>query len=428
MYKKFDILIVGAGPAGSTTALCLGNSGLKVAVLEKASFPREKICGDGLTLDVVNQLSHISEKLADSFRNFSLKLSCHGAEIYSPSLHRLILEISPEKEEKPMYICRRIDFDNFLVRQVKEYKNISIFENCVPEKIICNPDHAVIETDKGIFEGSFVVGADGVNSFVAREMGVDRISKENQCVAVRTYYKGLKPLHSGNNIEMYLFKDILPNYLWIFHQSDGTSNVGLGILASVIKKRNINLNKCFEEFLQNELLRPRFENAERIESVKGHVIPLGGERRTISGDRFILTGDAAALVDPVTGEGVANAIRSGRLAAEHIISCFRENRFSPDKNKAYENKIYRKMMPEFRLHQNLQKLLYYPWLINYIIKATARHEEIRSSFQQLLWSLDVHSFRQRIRLILKLIYTLSILLLYVNLCKGNRKKSLRTSA
>lgn len=421
MNRVFDIIIVGAGPAGSITAYCLGNSGYTVAVIDKMQFPREKICGDGLTLDVINQLNAISPLLGKSFQDFQRKLSCSGAEIFSPDSRKITLPVHPAENQKQMFTCKRMDFDYFLVRQLKQFSNITLFEQCIPQNIIQSNENILVETNMGRVEGKILVGADGVNSFVARQMKVQRITKEHQCVALRTYYRGVKPINSGNPIEMYLPKKILPGYIWIFHLEDGTANVGIGILASVINKKGIHLNKIFEELLQEEPLKSRLECATRIDRVKGLVIPLGGKERMISGGRFLLAGDAASLVDPVTGEGVANAIRSGRIAASHIIRCFELNSFSAGFNKEYDSEIYRRMMPEFRLHLTLRKLLKYPYLINHIIGAAASYPEIEGSLYQIMWNLDGSNQLKKLRILFKIAYIFT--LKYLGLSIRSRFKS-----
>jgi len=423
MHRKFDVLIIGAGPAGAATAFCLGKSGLKLAVIDKARFPREKICGDGLTLDVVNQLAIISGELAASFRNFPSKLPCSCAEIFSPDYRQISIAVRPGGEQKPMYTCRRSEFDNFLFQQLKQFENISVFENCHPHSLRIDEDRALLETAEDTFEGRIIIGADGVNSFVARQLGVKRITKEHQCVALRTYYKGLKPLREGSSIEMYLPTEILPGYLWIFHLDDGTSNIGMGMPAVVINRKGINLKSCFEGLLMAEPLKSRLAGAERIEAVRSRIIPLGGLRREISGHRFLLTGDAAALVDPITGEGVGNAIRSGRVAAEQIINCFRADDFSGAFNKAYDAVIYRRMMPEFRFHLKLQTLLYYPRLLNYIVGSAADYPSVGGSLQELIWNLKVNKSGPRVMLVFRLIYMFTLQRLFASVARPKRKRA-----
>ena len=109
MPEKYDVLIIGAGPAGVTTALKLAGSGLKIAIFDKDQFPREKTCGDGLTLDVINQLSLVSDRLADEFLKFSKKLPSYEALLFSPDFSRIRIPYLMKNENKPIYTCRRMD-------------------------------------------------------------------------------------------------------------------------------------------------------------------------------------------------------------------------------------------------------------------------------------------------------------------------------
>ncbi|MCX6281342.1 MAG: geranylgeranyl reductase family protein [Bacteroidetes bacterium] len=423
MHRKSDVIIVGAGPAGVSTAFCLGNSGLEVTLIDKAVFPREKICGDGLTLDVINQLALISDELAASFRDFSGKLPCYSAEIFSPDHRQFSVAVRPQQEERPMYTCRRSGFDYFLIQQLKQFGNVSIFENCHPHSLGIQEEKVLLEAGEDTFEAKIIIGADGVNSFVARELGVTRITKEHQCVALRTYYKGIQPLREGSLIEMYLPEEILPGYLWIFHLGDGSANVGVGMPATVINSKKINLKQCFEGLLMTEPLKSRLEGALRQEAVQGYTIPFGGLRREISGNRFLLAGDAASLVDPITGEGVGNAIRSGRVAAMHIIKCFKADDFSGMFNKAYEAEIYRRMMPEFRFHLKLRSLLNHPSLLNYIIGSAADYPSVERSLQRLIWNLNVNKLGPRIRLVFNLITIFTLQRLFASVFGLKRKRA-----
>ncbi len=424
MTERFDVLVVGAGPAGVTTAIRLADSGLKIAIIDKARFPREKTCGDGLTLDVMNQLSLVSESLETSFRDFPDKLPSYEAFMFSPDLRHVRIPFRLKLENKPFYTCHRIDFDNLLFQQLKQHDTIHVFENCKVQKVELLGDHVVIAADKYIFECKLVVGADGANSVVARQMGVPRIPNEQLAVGLTAYYSGLQPLNQNNPIEIYFFRDILPGYLWIFHHADGKANVGIGMLASAITKKGIDLKKKFSELLSGELLRNRFLNATCKGGIKGHVLPLGAGRRPVSGNRFLLTGDAAGLIEPLTGEGVGNAIRSGRVASEHIINCFKADNFSSDFNKAYDKEIYRRLMPEFRMNNIVQKVMQYPFLVNYIIGSAYSHEKLENAFNDAFIYLQTNTLKSKILFFLKMLYIFTLLNLVVSIFGKSKSKEL----
>lgn len=416
--RKFDVLIVGAGPSGTAAAICLGNSGLNVAVIDKAAFPREKTCGDGLTHDVIKQLGMISDSLASAFEKLPNKQESFGAEIISPDHLHLYIPFYARGVKQPIYTCPRYDFDNFMFGQMKQFGNISVFENCQTEKLSITDGGVLLETSSGNFGGKIILGADGANSFVARQMGVKRVSREHQCVSLRTYYTGLKPLREGAPVEMYILKDVLPGYLWIFHLGDGRANVGIGMLASVITKKKINMNKCFEGLLSSEPLKSRLSGGKQSEPFKGYILPMGGDRRDISGKRFLLAGDAASLVDPSTGEGVGNAIRSGRVAAEHILHCVKADEFSSAFNKAYDKEIYRRMMTEFRFHSRMRNLFNYPWLVNFTIGSAARHKKMEASLQKALLNLHSNKWTSNVMFVMRILYIYTIQIVWVSLFPG----------
>ncbi len=404
MNRKFDILIVGAGPAGSSAALCLAGSGLRIAVFDKARFPRNKTCGDGLTHDVIKQLGMISPVLLEHFHRDLMKSASYGIEFIAPDHSRLYVPFLVNGKNLPIYTCSRTDFDNFLLSHLRGLENVSIFEECDCINIIRNPGGVVLETGNGSFEGEIIVGADGVNSFVARQMEIGRLPKENICVSLRTYYRGLKPTRAESLLEIYLLKDTLPGYLWIFHLPGGIANIGLGMMATVVNRRKINLNELFRKLLESEPLKSRLKEGEQIEPFKGYNLPLGGTRRVISGERFLLAGDAAALVDPISGEGVGNAIRSGRVAAAHIADCFKTNDFSGHFNQAYDKEIYRRMIPEFRLHENLRRLFRNGPMAEFFLGSAARHPKMESALHKAMMAVNPQKKTEVIGFFLKLVY------------------------
>ena len=413
MPEKFDVLIVGAGPAGITTALKLAGSGLKIAIIDKAQFPREKTCGDGLTLDVMNQLPLVSESLAEAFRNFPKKLPSYEAVLFSPDLRHVTIPFRIKSENKPIFTCQRSDFDNLLFGQLKQHENISVFENCKAQKIQITDKHVVISSDEFIFEGSIVVGSDGANSLVSRQMGLKRIPKEQTAVGLTAYYTGLKPLNEKNPIELYLFRDIMPGYLWIFHLGDGKANVGIGMLSSAITTKGIDIKKKFNELMSANPLKDRFVNANCENGIKGHILPLGFDRRPISGNRFLLAGDAAALIEPLTGEGVGNAIRSGRVAAEHILNCFETKDFSATFNKAYDKEVYRRVIPEFKMYNLVQKFIKYPSLLNFVIGSTYSYPSLEDAFNDAFIHLQTSSLKSKLVFTAKIFYIFTLKNLFV---------------
>jgi geranylgeranyl reductase family protein len=375
--KRFDVLIIGAGPAGAAAAIELGRSGLAVAVLDKAKFPRDKTCGDALSVDVVNQLSMLAPDLATSFQKFERKVPSYGVTIYSPGHHRVDIPFVYKGAKTAGYICTRLDFDNLLFEHLKNFPNVQVFENCKVEIVETQYEKIVVRSSMGIFNGKMLIGADGAHSIVARKMALHKTEKEHNSAGLRIYYEGVKAFHSENFIELYFFREILPGYLWIFPLPDNKANVGIGMLSSEVSRKNVDLKKILQHFLTtDQRFKERFQNAKPLETVKGYNLPLGSKKRNLSGDHFLLTGDAAALIDPFSGEGIANAIRSGRVAAAHTLKCFQHSDFSKAFNLQYDEEIYRRMWKELKLSRTLQRLCRYPSIFNFIVKKANRNKEV----------------------------------------------------
>ena len=387
--KIFDVVIVGAGPSGAPCAIKLADSGLKVALLDKASFPRDKTCGDALSVDVINQLSMLSGELAQEFEALENKIPSYGVKIFSPDHNFIDIPFIHKNEKSCGYISPRINFDNLLFQHAKQYANIHIFENCVVNSVTVKEEIAKLETSVGTFTANIVIGADGAHSVVSKQLGNIKVEKEHYSAGLRVYYEGVTNFHDENYIELHFFKNILPCYLWIFPLAGNKANVGIGLLSSVVSKKKINLKETLQDLLKTHPhLKSRFENATALETIKGYGLPLGSKKRNISGERFLLTGDAAALIDPFTGEGIANAIRSGRVAAAHVVDCFQQKNFSAAFNKNYDKEIYRRMWKEFKISRTLQRLVSYPALFNFVIRKARQSKYLQKIFIDALANIE----------------------------------------
>jgi geranylgeranyl reductase family protein len=373
--KKFDVLIAGAGPAGTSAAISLEKSGLSVGLFDKGKFPRDKICGDALSVDVVNQLKILSPELSVSFDQLSSKIPSYGVQIFSPDGNHIDIPFVHNQEKRSGYVCPRLDFDNLLMQHARNLSNVSIFEEHNINAVESRKDQIRLETNHGSFSAPLIVGADGAHSVVSKNLVGEKPDKDHYSAGLRVYYEGVSGFHSENFIELHFFRDILPGYLWIFPLPENKANVGIGMLSSVVSKKKVNLKETLHKLLCTDTrFKERFKNAQPMEAVKGFGLPLGSKKRRLSGERFLLTGDAASLIDPFTGEGVANAIRSGRVAAGHILKCFEKNDFSKSFNLRYDEEIYRRMWKELRLSRALQQLCKYPWLFNFVVrKANESH-------------------------------------------------------
>ena len=387
--QKFDVIIVGAGPAGSSCAIALAGSGLTVALVDKGIFPRDKICGDALSIDVVNQLAMLSSQLATDFASLENKIASYGVKIFSTKFDSVTIPVFYKGEKKCGYVSPRLAFDDFLFNHAKKISNIHCFENCAIDKIEQHAGAVIVYAGTLQLEAAIVIGADGAHSIVGKQLANTIVDKDHYSAGLRVYYDAVTGFEEGDHIELHFFKKVVPGYLWIFPLANNRANVGIGMLSSVVAKRKINLKETLQELLTvHPHLSKRFENAKPMETVKGFGLPLGSKKRNISGERFLLIGDAASLIDPFSGEGIGNAMRSGRIAAKHIQECFKTNDFSASFNKQYDREIYRKMWKEFRISRLLMKVTNYTWLCDLIVKKANSNAYINKLMMEGLASVD----------------------------------------
>jgi menaquinone-9 beta-reductase len=397
VIKEYDIIIVGSGPAGASCALQLADSGLRIAVTDKAVFPRDKTCGDALSGNVMNVLKKLPGGIYDKFlNNVENKLPSWGIKFIAPNHNNLDIPFLSNNNEKPLippgFICKRIDFDNFLFQQLKSYKNIDIYENCEIKSIKMLDRFAEAESNNDTFLAKLIVGADGAYSVLRKSLSDEsyKTDKSANCLGLRAYYENVTGFNKENYIELYFLKDILPGYFWIFPMQGNAANVGIGMLSDYISKRKINLKSVMLDIIKNHpLIAPRFKNAKLIREIKGYPLPLGTKKNRISGKRFILTGDSASLIDPFTGEGVGNAMQSGYIAAEQIIECFTHNDFSETFIMNYDKRLYSKIWQELRISRTLQNLSKYSLLFNLVVNKANKNDTLKSTIIKMINNTDL---------------------------------------
>ncbi len=342
--KHYDLIIIGGGPAGLACAIRLKDSGLKVALLEKADYPKQEVCGDGLTSDVYNQLPKLSQDLADAFQQSAECTRIQQLDVKYLNMRERNFMLSQDgKEVFHLFTCPRAHFDSLLFAEAKKSKEVEFYTNCKVLKVEYNPDDVLVQTSKGEFSASMLVAGDGIQSVALRNLQKDGTKIKAQTKpypAVQAYYKNVK-MKRQNGIKIFFYKDILPGYLWIFPLADGRFNVGITLPHPQKHKDQGNLMQVMETLVQTHPnLKPLFSEAERITPIKGRPISASKHKHALSGGRFLLIGDAAYLTNPFTGEGIGNALRSGRLAAETVKEAFLSKNFSAQNLKAYDTRYY----------------------------------------------------------------------------------------
>jgi len=320
-----DVVIVGAGPGGSAAAYFLARAGRDVLLLEKDAFPREKVCGDGLTPRGVAQLEALglhdeAKGLAPGFRR-SDGLRVHGGGV--------VLELPwPTLEDWPGHsvTCTRMQLDERLARHAVAAGARLRERTEVVGPIWHGGDGVRVggvewkdeDGRTGVVRAPVVIACDGASGRFAVTLGRHRREDRPLGVAVRTYYEN--PREGDQWLSSFLDlregDDLLPGYGWIFPMADGTVNVGLGLLDTSTHFQKVSYRKLLDRWaaaLPDEWGTTR---DRQVGGVRSGALPMGFNRTPLHDRGVLLVGDAGGMVNPFNGEGIAYAMEAAQVAAE----------------------------------------------------------------------------------------------------------------
>ncbi len=328
-----DVIVVGAGPAGATVATYLARSGVDVLALEKTSFPREKVCGDGLTPRAVRELIHLGVPTREEdgwIRNRGLRIVGAGMRAQLPW---------PDLASFPDYglVRPRMDFDHVLAQtasaagaKILERTNVTgpiLDETGRVVGVTARPvdDRGRRIGDEVSYRAPIVLACDGVSARVALGLGLSKRDDRPMGVAVRTYFTS--PRHDDDWLESWLElwdgpprqSNLLPGYGWIFGVGDGTSNVGLGILNSSSAFGKVDYKDLLHRWVATMPPEWGYLPENQIGEIRGAALPMAFNRTPHYTRGLLLLGDAGGMVNPFNGEGIAYAMESARLAAEVVV-------------------------------------------------------------------------------------------------------------
>jgi len=332
----YDVIIVGAGPAGSVTAYSCANAGLHTLLIDKARFPRDKPCGGGLSLRSMDALHLAGIQVPTEL----IERVISRAELMGPD--RIPFHINAPKPFG--YITNRDQFDAYLAEQAVG-AGADFIDGCELSNFEIHHNVIRCQTTQGEYEGIYLVGADGAATKVGRIAGLQPPMRADE-VGIALEVNAPIPDHAwGTNVDpsmIYLwFLDIPYGYFWAFPREHSLS-LGVGGMAGGLSRVPALLRGCIRLFQK----RMGFSSLP-LEKIRGHMLPVFPLRsKGFTGQRILLVGDAAGFVDTFTGQGICYAIESGIIAGHILAKTVKRHLTVLQLAKQYEHLIQRRFGKE----------------------------------------------------------------------------------
>lgn len=375
-----EVIVVGGGPAGSAAAIALVQKGYDVLMLDRRPFPRDKVCGDAVpagALDLLYSLG-MEEKIRAANFYYIDKI-----RLVSPKGYSMDAVLEEDHHKTRSAIVPRMQFDallhqhaidsgaEFHIAQVKE----PIVEDGRVRGVRARLNGSIEE-----IRAPLVIGADGVTSVIARALRPQEHEDGHRAVALRAYVENIEEL--AHEVEFYLYDEILPGYAWIFPTAEGQANVGLGMRLDRFRSGGHSLKEMLDRFLEMPAIRSRLRPGYAVHDVATWQLNFGSQRSIQRAyDGAMLIGDAAGLINPLTGGGIFNAIMSAWLAAATAHQAFLKEDFGRQSLRIYEDFCDRQIWPTMRRSYLIQRILdKVPAVVDWLIKRAHSDNEFARTF------------------------------------------------
>ena len=387
---KWEVVVVGAGPSGSTVATALAQKGHDVLLLDRQDFPRDKACGDAIpagATEILNKLGMEQKiKQAEEDRRF---YRVTGLRIVSPGGYSLDADFLNKEIGTPTYISPRIHFD-VLVQEHAIASGATFCRAQVKEPLI---DQGRVVGVRARINGSIkdihaqlTIAADGVTSVITRALRPKQHVDMHRSVALRAYIDDIDEL--PHRIEFYLYKQILPGYAWIFPIGKNRANVGVGMRLDKFRQAESDLKDLLRLFLKMPAIQPRLERGGQLRNIKTWQLNFGSQRDLQHAyDGALLVGDAAGFINPLTGGGIENALISSVIAANVADRALTNGDVSQKSLKVYEQLCNEAMWSGMHRSFLFQKWLLHPrvsFLLDLLLKRASANNSFVQTFMKKL--------------------------------------------
>lgn len=358
--EGYDVCVIGAGPAGATAACRLAEAGIDTILLDRANFPRDKVCGDGIGPRALRVLERLGLYPSGEFPG---RYRLEGIRIGSPSRRVLEVSVLEHPEVGAGYVIPRERFDGWLLHEAVK-KGAVLWEGTEVRQVEAQKGGLRVSGSRlgrpVAINARFAIAAWGARpGKVAGPYPSSGPGERFSVVAMRAYFKGLHG--AGPFMEIHFDPELVPGYGWVFPTGHRSANIGYGIRQDCLRRKGIPLRQLFEAFLDtNPTVRLYLQNARQVSAPRGATIPFRTLRLPVARGRVLLVGDAAGFADPLTGEGIGTAMESGWMAGDCVAKAVR--RHIPDRwaSVSYASLCHREIVWTTGLASLVQSILIRP--------------------------------------------------------------------
>ena len=410
----YDVLIVGAGPSGSNAAISYKNlnPNLKVGLIDKSIFPRDKSCGDAIGPGVISALKRFNNQHILDNEPQVVSTTLYGPE--NIGIQNYIPEVK-NKEDSIVYVIPRIDLDNRILNLAKDL-DVDVFEGYSFVSFEKDSDNKlVVEIKNGDnitkLGAKILVGADGANSRVRKQLNVNTNSDWHKAIAIRAY------IDSPNYLEIFKERTLMfeinvsaeKGYAWAFPSKGNLLNIGIGVPLNIFKKEKLDINVLLQDFITQ--LTNRGVVVENIRDEKSYLLPFASSRPKFKNDiNVALIGDASSMINPMSGEGIFYGMEAGYLLAKNTYNLID----SPDLTKGiadYEKAFSKRFRKHYLSCALARLLLQSPFMTKRLLKVASNDQNTIDFVVELLFDEAYLTFGEVMKIVYKFLLPSKVLML-----------------